>query len=236
MGTRQGCHSYDYFAKHINPTIKAQRNFTPLQTVPLRKAETNTIEETATGSLPAEEPPFDFIISALSEMKNNIKKVQFDQHIMAGQSALRESVKYIYSVISPKNVKQSPLDAPFTLSRSGDARICAGTPKEVIPTTPRRPASAITRMFISSTEKDRYLLGGVDGLERDVADYNTAVRKVASKPDAMGRTLCSILVWKEFSDDKLARMNLTGKTRHRDNKKFIYIPKLDPNIVQAIFR
>ena len=184
------------------------------------------------------ELPVDLIMSAISEIKTDMKEIKSDmQTIMASQKALCESVKYIYSVIAPKSVAQCqlttpPVSTPSSSQRPSHSGSTSSTPH-------RRPTQAVTPMYISSTE-NTYLLGGVDGLHRALADYITALRKVvsraASKPEAMGRMMCSILVRMEFSDDDLVQKNVTGKTRDSVTKKLIDIPKLDTKIMDAIFR
>ncbi len=192
--------------------------------------------ETASSSNDAnseQQLPADIIISALSEIKSDM------QTIIAGQKALRESVKYLYSVLAPKSVARSSVDQQTTPPILTPSSSQLPLNSEGTSTPRRRPVPAMTPMYVSASE-NTYLLGGVDGLERDLADYKTALKKVvsraASKPEAMGRIMCSILVRMEFSDDDLAQKNVTGKTRDPVTKKTVDVAKLDTHIMNAIFR
>ena len=183
--------------------------------------------------------PVNVMISSLSELKTILQRIDSNvQKIMARQKALSESVKYIYSVISPSSIASSPRPRPDSISTPHSTRPTPSSSESAGTTsTPRPPAPAIIPIYISSTDKNGYLLGGVEGMVRNIADYNTAVRKVASraasKPDAMGRILCSVLVRLEFSDEELAQKNISERTRERETKRII--PTLDKAMIHATF-
>ena len=100
-------------------------------------------------------------------------------------------------------------------------------------------AEAIPPRYVIIAE-NTYLLGGVEGFPRNLSDYKRALKKVisraAGKAETMGRLLCSLLVKMEFSEIELSQKNVSGKTRDPVTKKLLTIPRLNPKILDAIFR
>ncbi|XP_022104662.1 uncharacterized protein LOC110986780 [Acanthaster planci] len=188
--------------------------------------------------------PADQIMSTLWEIKHDL------QQLIAGQRALRESVEYLHSVLKPQmtciSSSSSKTQRELTPQITSGKSINTGTktlyqaPSKDFRSATRRPAPTVTPVYIASNETGKFLLGGSEGLVRDIFEYHGDVRRAstraASKPEATGRMLCSILMRKEFSKEDLASKNVTGKSRDPKTKKCVPVPKLDSNILQAIFR
>ena len=92
--------------------------------------------------------------------------------------------------------------------------------------------------YISALVPGKLLLGGDRYLERDIAWYEKLLKGVKCRKKGndndRGRLLCQGLTRAEFFEQELATKNITGFSRD-GSKKHINIPKLDENVLNAIF-
>ncbi len=112
------------------------------------------------------------------------------------------------------------------------------------PTIPVTPATPVTPVmfearYLSAPSPGHLLLGGDQGLPRNVSWYKDILKQVSWKKksgdDDNGRLLCMKLLRAEFSQEDLASKNVTGFTRNRGDHKRVPIEQLDTNILTAIF-
>ena len=126
----------------------------------------------------------------------------------------------------------------------GNTRMPA-TPEEQTgrnaPSSPSTPASRSTTIqprFIKAPIAGRMLLGGDEGMDRDITWYMELLKQVTWKKKTTdadnGRLLCMKLLRAEFSKEDLASKNVSGVSRD-ENQKVVQIEKLDPRVLNAIF-
>ena len=178
------------------------------------------------------------ISKTVLHMSSAMANMQREMNIMKEERQKdRDLMKRMYSELQQLN---SSGDTP---RRATSTPTTPSTSTASVPATPvsgstRASSSLLSPRYINAPTADQLLLGGDQGMVRDVSWYGKVLHQVSwkKKDNDMdnGRLLCMKLLRCEFSKEDLASKNVSGFSRNGDNKK-IRMEKLDQRVLTAIF-
>ena len=196
--------------------------------------------------LPSQADILPLVLEILRDVQAKVTSIQVQlDHLENRQESFREGVKHLAARIDNGAVASAP-NTPATSSTINEPRAPSAdsqpepAPLVRVSRVQETPTSSrtINPWFVPGKEPDEYLLGGNENMVRSVSEYKVILKEVnqrkqeASNAD-QGRLLCLNLMRREIPKEELARKNVTGNSRDKNNKKY-KIGTLDREIVHSI--